>query len=237
MSDYDVTHEERRLNAECGQAIEKAISETYKPGSMAGTGYYDNKIAVQTVIDEYGSDRVAAVLAANINSHGNDGRITRTNKEWAKNIGAPDNPNYYLNTHLTILNGFADKLREAIQQEHERNNQSAEKYNSAVTITSDTRHYNGWVKGIANGNITFEAKVFDKPSQFGIENGRVSKLSVRDGDKWIINFDRGWDVKPSTPGHEAVYGQIIQRYKIYDFGKRKRGYSSRKTKRRYTEAH
>ena len=78
-----------------------------------------------------------------------------------------------------------------------------------ATITSDTRRINGWVKGVVSDSITFEAKVFDKPSTFGIDDGRVSKLGIRDGSKWLVNYDRGWDVKPETPEHQALYTAIM----------------------------
>ena len=43
---------------------------------------------------------------------------------------------------------------------------------------------------------SFSAKVYDRASGFGINNGRVSKLTVwRDGQE-IMNYDRGWDVRP-----------------------------------------
>ena len=43
-------------------------------------------------------------------------------------------------------------------------------------------------------------KIYDEPSEFGINGGRISKLFIRDkktGD-YLVNFDRGWDVKPKT---------------------------------------
>ena len=50
----------------------------------------------------------------------------------------------------------------------------------------------------------YDAKVFDKGSRFGINNGRISKLSVWKGvseelcslDNLIINYDRDWDIRP-----------------------------------------
>lgn len=41
-----------------------------------------------------------------------------------------------------------------------------------------------------------EAKVYDTPSQYGIDGGRVSKMSVFDphSEEFLLNYDRGWDV-------------------------------------------
>ncbi len=62
-----------------------------------------------------------------------------------------------------------------------------------------------WVKGAVD-KYTFEAKLFDDGSTYGINNGRVSKLSIYDEAKrlelhdffksCIVNYDRGWDIKP-----------------------------------------
>lgn len=53
-----------------------------------------------------------------------------------------------------------------------------------------------WERGEYKG-FSYCAKVYDEPSQFGIDGGRVSKLEVRKDGKTILNYDRGWDVKPS----------------------------------------
>jgi len=48
---------------------------------------------------------------------------------------------------------------------------------------------------IGNKEYVFEAKVYDFPSMFGIENGRVSKLCVYDErGKIIYSYDRGGEL-------------------------------------------
>ena len=78
----------------------------------------------------------------------------------------------------------------------------------ALKITSDTRKTNHWVKGTGNGKIAFAAKVFDEGSKYGIDNGRISKLDIRQDNKIIVNFNRGWDVEPQMPEHRAIYEAI-----------------------------
>ena len=63
-----------------------------------------------------------------------------------------------------------------------------------------------WVNGepwshgmvtLGNGKVfTFHMKHFENPSQFGIDDGRISKLDVRTEatGKPVIHFDRGWDI-------------------------------------------
>ena len=49
-----------------------------------------------------------------------------------------------------------------------------------------------YVEGLGYGG---SAKIYPKPSEFGIHNGRVSKLSLRNKDGQIVfNYDRGHDV-------------------------------------------
>lgn len=54
-----------------------------------------------------------------------------------------------------------------------------------------------WYEG-QYGDWHWSAKVYDLPSRFGIDEGRVSKLTVKDlGGEVIIHYDRGWDIPPT----------------------------------------
>lgn len=44
----------------------------------------------------------------------------------------------------------------------------------------------------------FQAKVYEEPSEYGIDAGRVSKLAIRIDGKVVCNYDRGWDMEPQT---------------------------------------
>ena len=93
------------LNVECGRAIDKAVSnsnyEKYR---------YDLKTAARTVIEEFGVDRVAWVVAGNVNYHDYDGRLSNGNKTWAKKFDT-SKPDLYLKMHLVLLDGFVDNFR------------------------------------------------------------------------------------------------------------------------------
>lgn len=69
-----------------------------------------------------------------------------------------------------------------------------------------------WVQGTA-GNYTFYAKLFDEPSCYGINEGRVSKLEIRRASgkvsKCILNYDRGWDVLPETTESNKVFREVL----------------------------
>lgn len=59
-----------------------------------------------------------------------------------------------------------------------------------------------------------EIKHFENGSQYGIDGGRISKLWVRDKDtlKVVINYDRGWDIKPQTECEKAALEALMNLY-------------------------
>ena len=61
-----------------------------------------------------------------------------------------------------------------------------------------------WLSGDVDINgkgYHFNAKVYQEPSEYGINGGKVSKLCIGDDEKCILNYDRGWDIldKMITP--------------------------------------
>jgi hypothetical protein len=77
-----------------------------------------------------------------------------------------------------------------------------------------------WVYGTVNsGEYGFEAKLFDEGSEYGINNGRVSKLSIWNEKNRqeeqdflkasIVNYDRGWDIKPKK-GYKEIFDAVMQ---------------------------
>ena len=84
-------------------------------------------------------------------------------------------------------------------------------------ITEKTKREN-WVSGmvkLANGRtFRYNLLVFTEPSKHGIDGGRISKLWVATAARltMVVNFDRGWDVKPATSDHKAVYAALLKRY-------------------------
>jgi hypothetical protein len=69
-------------------------------------------------------------------------------------------------------------------------------YMTTATITS-TSNRGDWTIGTLNldGQVAeFQAKVYDEPSEYGINDGRISKLWVRSHGVVLYNYDRGLDV-------------------------------------------
>lgn len=67
-----------------------------------------------------------------------------------------------------------------------------------ITITKNDTTTN-WVHGKTSDGFTFEAKVFDEPSDYGIktpfypDGGNISKLYVEKNGREIYCYDRGLD--------------------------------------------
>lgn len=45
--------------------------------------------------------------------------------------------------------------------------------------------------------VSYSMKVFEEPSEYGINKGRISKLTLKNNNKVIANYDRGWDIMPT----------------------------------------
>ena len=54
-----------------------------------------------------------------------------------------------------------------------------------------------WKHGELNG-FKWCIKVYGDGSEFGIDNGRISKLWIqrKSNGEPVVNYDRGWDIKP-----------------------------------------
>ena len=46
-------------------------------------------------------------------------------------------------------------------------------------------------------------------SQFGIDDGRISKLMLKRNGEIVCNYDRGWDIKPSDPDTQLALELLL----------------------------
>lgn len=67
-----------------------------------------------------------------------------------------------------------------------------------------------------NTRIDYEywCKHFDEPSQFGIDGGKISKLTIRrvKDDKELYHYDRGLDFDLLDASGKAVLAIIVEKY-------------------------
>lgn len=71
--------------------------------------------------------------------------------------------------------------------------------------------------GIPSGNggmtsVSYWVKHYDNESQFGIDNGRISKLTLVQDSKVVYNYDRGEDVEPQTSEAEKALAILLKEY-------------------------
>ena len=46
--------------------------------------------------------------------------------------------------------------------------------------------------------VRYWIKVYEEGSQLGINGGKISKLMLKLNGEIIANYDRGWDIEPTT---------------------------------------
>ena len=66
--------------------------------------------------------------------------------------------------------------------------------------------------GFAWGKSIFHywMKVYEIGSEFGIDGGRISKLTMKRKDEYVVNYDRGWDIKPVDADTQRAYEILLQ---------------------------
>ena len=125
-AEYAIAHDELqqyrlsyRADIACKNAIDQAIRDNFD-------GAHLNPKAITEVVEGFGSERVARVLANTIQQKSWDGRFSRANKEWAGTIPVPgtiregfDNRDQFTaQSHTAILDGYTAAFRrEHIRQQ------------------------------------------------------------------------------------------------------------------------
>lgn len=76
-----------------------------------------------------------------------------------------------------------------------------------------------WSEGIIASPTTdakykYWVKHYEEGSEFGINGGKVSKLTIRKvgESRDLCNYDRGWDIEPATDEVKAVCAIILEKY-------------------------
>lgn len=69
-------------------------------------------------------------------------------------------------------------------------------------------------KATGKGYITvhYILKVYDEPSEFGINSGKISKLQLKQDGEIVANYDRGWDIYPTTKEAELALCILLNRH-------------------------
>ena len=96
------------------------------------------------------------------------------------------------------------------------NSKEMNKMEAKITITGTEKALNVWTMATAEVDgkkYRVEMVRFDEPSIYGIRKGRISKLWVRGEDGTVvINYDRGWDIRPAADEGKAILAAITKQY-------------------------
>ena len=68
--------------------------------------------------------------------------------------------------------------------------------------------------GIPNADGTntichYWVKHYEEGSQFGIDGGRIRKLTIKIDGRITCNYDRGWDVQPVDEDTQLAYEILV----------------------------
>lgn len=58
----------------------------------------------------------------------------------------------------------------------------------------------------------YSIKVYDEPSKFGINHGKISKLQLKQNGEIVANYDRGWDIRPTTKEAEIALCILLNQH-------------------------
>lgn len=61
--------------------------------------------------------------------------------------------------------------------------------------------------------VHYWIKHFEESSEdYGINGGRISKLSLKLDGEWIANYDRGWDIEPTCEAANLALCILLNEY-------------------------
>jgi len=184
---------ERSTKVSCKEAIEKAIAEKFD-------GYRLPKETAEDVIREFGSDRVAYVLANTVMHLQHDGRFSPENKEWAKAIepyAMIENRDLIVSSHPAVLNGFINQTQRYMEREKELKAQELTKI-SIIIDGQACEKIDEWQNGDDNyllGNSIEDRDFFyaqvdgvsfeytQKPTREEVEEDYLNYTAERDIDR------------------------------------------------------
>lgn len=72
-----------------------------------------------------------------------------------------------------------------------------------------------WKEGairVGNSIFKFWVKHYDEGSQYGIDEGRISKVTLKRNGETVCNYDRGWDVFPVDADTETALEILKKEY-------------------------
>ena len=100
------------------------------------------------------------------------------------------------------MSGIKKALQPRVQQGPETERQQP------TSFRDNGKDQSLWIDGKITSmkGYEFKARLYDEPSNLGIDGGKIAKLDVRKDGELVMYYDQGWTVDPKTPEHnEALY--------------------------------
>lgn len=162
--------------------------------------------------------------------HGNIGPGGKRMRSGAYDPGHPFESHEKAVEAIGLHHIHGEKMAAALREDNQRRAQAREherlhgnENTGDISGLHEHMHVTGvdgnWVNGTTkDGRHSIAMKVFSEPSDYGLNRGRVSTLTVKNG-KWgepggdHVNYDRGWDVKPSSEEHKQLVRGITNALK------------------------
>ena len=116
LEQYRVSHQ---ANIACKEAIEQSIDQNYDGRRLA-------KGTADKVMQKFGPERVMYVLAYTIQQKGWDGRFHPYNKDWARTVDIPPNPDsfgfernceFVVDSHAGLTDLFVSQARREVERQ------------------------------------------------------------------------------------------------------------------------
>ena len=134
--ELDLWRESHRETQRCREEIDRTIREHFD-------GWHLDHDIHLPIIEEFGLERVNAVVASTLAVKEDDGRFSYSNREWASDLNLPTDYRYVCETHPAVMNGFIDMVRmyneQSLTAATERNiNISQSRYRTQISVVIDT---------------------------------------------------------------------------------------------------
>ena len=113
-------------NKRCADTIDRLISENHDGQ------YFDYDKVVDNIIKEFGAERVAVILAIQIQEHGSwDRRYSNENKNWAKSVRLPEKRDFvHLTAHPVLIDKVVSEVREYLSKSEHGTSNASKKHTS-----------------------------------------------------------------------------------------------------------
>ncbi len=196
--EVDKYSDSRKLDRECREAIEGTIRQNFD-------GMHLKHDIVKPLAEQYGSERMAFVLASTIQQESWDGRFSVDNKAWASEFYIPENivhgidmnRELIVSSHPTVLDGFIDMFRSEVLEKEKELSIGQEKMTSGHDVQK-----------LETEQTAMEQSEPEKPATPEFEN-------MEDGDEIIDLGDETEQVlaemKQSLEGRQDTSGHNVQK--------------------------